>query len=113
MQMNLQEVIENRQHRYDESIRWQQTDWWKGYMTGWYWAYKDLAEILEQNGFDTTQLVIDFEERHKRELEAIKQRFDENGQLKIQPIIIDVEQTENGLMFNIKRNLDNKEIEEK
>lgn len=51
--MTLAEIIEKRGHKYDEHIgRTSTSDWYAGYMLGWKWAYQDLAEILEQNGFD-------------------------------------------------------------
>lgn len=55
----LKEVIQIRQHKYDKERQNQSyTEFWQGYMEGWYWAYKDLIEILEQNGFDSDLIVV-------------------------------------------------------
>ena len=48
----------NRQHKYDEDLKCSCTDEYRGYMKGWYCAYQDIKEILEQSGFDTSQLLI-------------------------------------------------------
>lgn len=57
--MTLGELIEKRGHKYDEQIgRTSVADWYAGYMLGWRWAYQDLKEILEQNGFDMNCIVI-------------------------------------------------------
>lgn len=57
-QMTLKEVIEKRQHKCDDDIRCSCNEFYKGYMVGWYWAYQDLLDILEQNNFDINQVVI-------------------------------------------------------
>lgn len=57
--MTLREVIDDRQHKYNEQLGASCSDQWKGYMIGWHNAYKDLAEILEQNGFNIEQIVFD------------------------------------------------------
>ena len=59
MQLTLKEVIEKRQHKYDKDLKCSCNEWYKGHMCGWYSAYQDLSEILEQNGFDVNQIVID------------------------------------------------------
>lgn len=52
--MTLKEIIDLRQNRY-APIGSQE------YKSGWYWAYQDLKEILEQNGFDMNVVVINKE----------------------------------------------------
>lgn len=47
--MTLKEIIESRGNKYTPCSA---SDFQKGYETGWKWAYQDLKEILEQNGFD-------------------------------------------------------------
>lgn len=47
--MTLKEIIEVRKNKYTSCFC---SDFQKGYETGWKWAYEDLQEILEQNGFD-------------------------------------------------------------
>ena len=55
----LEEVIQIRQNKYNkEKQNKTYTEFWQGYMEGWYCAYKDLIEILEQNGFDSNLIVI-------------------------------------------------------
>ena len=54
--MTLLEIMELRQNKYKPCSC---SDFQKGYETGWYWAYQDLKEILEQNGFDLNVVVID------------------------------------------------------
>lgn len=54
----LREVIDIRQHKFERDLRCTPVEWWKGYYTGWFWAYKDLLEILEQNRFDLDAVVI-------------------------------------------------------
>lgn len=55
----LNDIIILRQNKYDEDRKNVSfTEFWQGYMEGWYWAYKDLAEILEYNGFDLNTVVI-------------------------------------------------------
>lgn len=57
--MTLKEIIEIRQHKFDSYRRGIPIGgYWTGYCEGWYLAYKDLAEILEQNGFDLNTIVI-------------------------------------------------------
>ena len=56
--MTLREVIETRQNKYDKKYPYCHNEECKSYMTGWYWAYKDLFEILEQHGFDMNQIVV-------------------------------------------------------
>lgn len=57
--MTLAELIEKRGHRYDDKIgKMSASDYYTGYMSGWKWAYQDLQEILEHNGFDMSQIVI-------------------------------------------------------
>ena len=55
----LNEIINLRQHKHDEDRK---NDsfmmFYQGYMEGWYSAYRDLKEILEQNGFDMNVTVI-------------------------------------------------------
>lgn len=58
MKLTLKYVIEERQHKYDEDSKCACSEWYKGYMCGWYWAYQDLLDILKQNGFDVKQIVI-------------------------------------------------------
>lgn len=57
-QMTLREVIEKRQHKYDKEYPHCHSERRKQYMTGWYWAYQDLLEILEQHNFDMNQIVV-------------------------------------------------------
>lgn len=57
-QMTLKEVIETRQHKYGKEYSYCHSEGLKRYMTGWYWAYQDLFEILEQHGFDMNQIVV-------------------------------------------------------
>ena len=53
--MTLLEIIESRGNKYTSSSC---SEFQKGYETGWYWAYQDLKEILEQNCFDMNVIVI-------------------------------------------------------
>lgn len=56
----LNEIITLRQNKYNEDRQNPSfTEFWQGYHEGWYHAYKDLKEILEQNGFDLNVVVID------------------------------------------------------
>ena len=49
----LNEIINLRQHKYDNDRKNDSfTMFYRGYMEGWYYAYQDLKEILEQNGFN-------------------------------------------------------------
>lgn len=52
--MTLRDVIETRGHKYDEQLQLKVSgsEFWTGYHTGWYWAYRDLKEILEHYGFN-------------------------------------------------------------
>lgn len=59
MRMTLKEVIEKRQHKHDDKMNCSCSEEYKGYMRGWYWAYQDILEILNQQGFDVDQIVID------------------------------------------------------
>ena len=56
--MTLKEIIKQRQHKFDEEYPYCHSETYKRYMTGWYWAYQDLLEILEQHGFDMEQIVV-------------------------------------------------------
>lgn len=63
----LNEIITLRQHKYDEDRENTSfTEFWQGYMEGWYWAYKDLLEILEYNGFNLNAVVIDNKKEERR-----------------------------------------------
>ena len=53
--MTLLELIELRKNKFTPCSA---SDFQQGYMTGWQWAYEDLKEILEQNGFDMSVVVI-------------------------------------------------------
>lgn len=53
--LTLKEIIELRQNRYKKEPC---SEYWEGYKSGWYWAYEDLKEILEQNDFDMDIVVI-------------------------------------------------------
>lgn len=51
--MTLGEIIEKRGGKYDEELgRVSASDYYVGYMSGWKWAYQDIKEILEHNGFN-------------------------------------------------------------
>lgn len=52
--MTLKELIEKRGHKYDDDVRNKvsASDFYSGYIRGWSQAYRDLQEILEQNGFN-------------------------------------------------------------
>lgn len=50
--MTLAELIEKRGHKFDKEIGVSCSDYWNGYKSGWCWAYQDIKEILEQNGFN-------------------------------------------------------------
>jgi hypothetical protein len=52
--MTLLEIIELRQNKYKTCYC---SEFQEGYETGWFWAYQDLKEILEQNGFDMNVVV--------------------------------------------------------
>ena len=59
----LNEIIILRQNKYDEYRKNTSfPEFWQGYMEGWYWAYKDLLEILKYNGFDLNTVVIPVKE---------------------------------------------------
>ena len=53
--MTLLEIINSRGNKYTPCSC---SEFQKGYETGWHWAYQDLKEILEQNGFDMNVVVI-------------------------------------------------------
>ena len=53
--MTLKEIIESRQKKHTITNG---TDFYSGYKKGWYWAYQDIKEIFEQNGFDMNVVVI-------------------------------------------------------
>lgn len=56
----LNEIITLRQNKFNEDIKnTSLTEFWRGYAQGWCFAYRDLKEILEQNGFDMNVVVID------------------------------------------------------
>lgn len=55
MKMTLLEIIELRQKKFKREPC---SEWYEGYKTGWYWAYEDLKDILEQNNFDMNVAVI-------------------------------------------------------
>lgn len=54
----LRQIIDIRQNKFEEDKRGTKVKFWLGYYEGWFWAYKDLLEILEQNGFDLDVVVI-------------------------------------------------------
>ena len=57
--MTLREIIETRKNKYEPfASDCSCSDTHKGYMAGWKWAYQDLKEILEQNGFNMDVEVI-------------------------------------------------------
>ena len=47
-----------RQNKYKAREESSKSEFWTGYEEGWFWAYKDLMEILEQNGFNMDVVVI-------------------------------------------------------
>lgn len=56
--MRLIEIITIRKNKFNEHRKNPSfTDFWKVYHEGWYNAYKDLEEILEQKGFDAVPVV--------------------------------------------------------
>lgn len=56
--MTLSEIIESRQHKFKSCpCSYSCSKFQNGYETGWYWAYQDLKEILEQNGFNTNIII--------------------------------------------------------
>ena len=55
----LGEIISLRQNKYNERKNRTFSDFFQGYFEGWYSAYRDLKEILEQNGFNLDVPVID------------------------------------------------------
>lgn len=58
--MTLNELITLRQNKFNEDIKnTTLTEFWRGYAQGWVWAYRDLKEILEYNGFDLNSVIID------------------------------------------------------
>lgn len=60
--MTLKELIECRGHKFDKEIGCPCSDHWNGYKTGWYWAYRDILELLEYYRFDTNQVVFESKE---------------------------------------------------
>lgn len=55
--MTLEEMMKQRQSKFDT---WNTpVDFWKGYYSGWYNAYKDMMEILDQCGFDISVIVME------------------------------------------------------
>lgn len=60
--MTLKELIELRKNKYEKCSK---SDWWDGYETGWEDAYRDLEEILEQNGFDMSAILVGQKEDNK------------------------------------------------
>lgn len=58
MKMSLLQIINIREHKYDNHIGTYKSEFEDGYESGWRMAYQDLREILEQNNFDMNQLVI-------------------------------------------------------
>ena len=56
--MTLREIILLRQNKFDEGMRKVGSEYWQGYQAGWFNAYRDLTEILKQNGFDLDTIVI-------------------------------------------------------
>jgi hypothetical protein len=50
--LTLEEIIEARQNKYQDETDRTPSEFFKGYYSGWYWAYQDLKEILQQNDFD-------------------------------------------------------------
>ena len=58
--MTLKELVTLRQNKFNEDIKnTTLTEFWRGYAQGWVWAYRDLKEILEYNGFDLNSIIID------------------------------------------------------
>lgn len=56
----LGEIISLRQNKYNEDRKNPSfSDFFQGRFDGWYSAYRDLKEILEQNGFNLDVPVID------------------------------------------------------
>lgn len=56
--MTLRDIIRLRQEKTKKLNQGVSEPWWGGYHTGWSLAYRDLREILEQNGFDLDVVVI-------------------------------------------------------
>lgn len=56
--LTLGQVIELRQNKYKNEADRTPSEFFKGYYSGWYWAYQDLKEILQQNGFDIDNIVL-------------------------------------------------------
>ena len=55
----LGEIIDLRKNKYAEDAKNPSiSDFYHGYFDGWRNAYRDLKEILEQNGFDMSVIVI-------------------------------------------------------
>ena len=56
----LKDIIALRGNKYaDDAKNPSYTEFWQGYFEGWKNAYRDLKEILEQNGFNLDVPVID------------------------------------------------------
>ena len=51
--MTLQKIINIRKNRYKYKSRYIKNEFYKGYMIGWYHAYKDLEETLAEFNFNT------------------------------------------------------------
>lgn len=73
MQMTVQEVLNDRLHKYDEAIKASCEPEFKGYMKGWHDAYRDILEIMEQNDFNTNQVLIDTIKREEIAKKKAKQ----------------------------------------
>lgn len=56
--MTLGDVVRSRRRRAVRLQKGIDQPWWEGYYEGWYDAYKDLAEICKQNGFDMDSVII-------------------------------------------------------
>lgn len=54
--MTLAELIKSR--KGNSAIKFVCSELWQGYQIGWEHAYRDLEEILKQNGFDLSVLVM-------------------------------------------------------
>lgn len=62
--MTLKCIIKNRKNKYAHKSQRAGNEFVKGYMAGWYWAYRDLEEILEQNKFDLNIAIIKSEKSY-------------------------------------------------
>ncbi len=54
----LGDIISLRQNKYNEDLKRPFSQFWNGYHNGWFHAYQDLKEILEQHGFNSEIPVI-------------------------------------------------------